>query len=177
MHLVCAIVMQCVQRPFWCDVCGVTVTTVIVYDVADAQTFEDLDEWMERIEDNNDCKLQPFPLLVLGNKVDRKRSVSLDAVSEWMARRRCGENVLFYEISCKKDSKKMNSKQIIDSAFTELSRMCIRDRSTSVSEKEGTGTGHKDYVPRIDPLRKHKEAPSGTICGGPGSQSAFCSIL
>merc|ERR1719266_644415 len=46
---------------------------VIVYDVADEETFEDMEQWMQQIESHHDCKLQPFPLLVIGNKVDRKR--------------------------------------------------------------------------------------------------------
>jgi Ras-related protein Rab-7A len=76
------------------DVC------VIVFDVGNAKSFENVGNWMEEfLAQASPRDPRAFPFVVLGNKVDSSRVVEEQEAREWCAAR----NVRYFETSAKED--------------------------------------------------------------------------
>lgn len=76
------------------DVC------VIVFDVGNAKSFENVGNWMEEfLAQASPRNPRAFPFVVLGNKVDSSRVVEEQEAREWCAAR----NVRYFETSAKDD--------------------------------------------------------------------------
>ena len=76
------------------DVC------VIVFDVGNAKSFENLGNWMEEfLAQASPRDPRAFPFVVLANKVDSSRVVEEQEAREWCAAR----NVRYFETSAKDD--------------------------------------------------------------------------
>lgn len=76
------------------DVC------VIVFDVGNAKSFENVGNWMEEfLAQASPRDPRAFPFVVLGNKVDSSRVVEEQEAREWCTAR----NVRYFETSAKED--------------------------------------------------------------------------
>lgn len=71
----------------------------IVYDVTDQSTFQDLEKWIEKLNDL--ISLKDFPIIVIGNKIDltEKRVVSKEAAEEFCK----SHGYPYFETTCKKN--------------------------------------------------------------------------
>ena len=43
---------------------------IIVYDVTNAETFENLKYWIQSIKNNMDSQIENIPIIIIGNKID-----------------------------------------------------------------------------------------------------------
>ena len=71
---------------------------LLFYDITDRQSFESIKEWMEDIYNFKD---KNFPIVLIGNKVDREDERAIkksEGESEGQK-----YNIKFFEISCKND--------------------------------------------------------------------------
>lgn len=84
---------------------------VLVYDLTQPNSFKDIDIYMEMFLDT--CNVDPtytLPVLLLGNKCDLNRAVSVETVEEW---KRKNKVVFSYEVSAKTGEK-------VEEAFQKL---------------------------------------------------------
>lgn len=77
----------------------------LCYDITNRRSFENLNRWREQFMINaapDEEDQVDFPILVMGNKVDREyeRKVETEEAYEW-CRQECGKSALFYETSAK----------------------------------------------------------------------------
>ena len=71
----------------------------IVFDVTEQSTFEDLEKWIKKL--NELVNLKGFPLIVIGNKIDK---VDKRVVSKETAEKFCQENgYSYFETTCLKN--------------------------------------------------------------------------
>jgi Ras-related protein Rab-7A len=59
---------------------------VLVYDITEAKSFDDLEEWRkEFINQGNPSDPDNFPFIIVGNKLDRQdqRKVSEEKARDW----------------------------------------------------------------------------------------------
>ena len=80
-----------------CNVC------IIVFDVTDKQSFEDVFEWFKFYKEN--CSKENNKIFLFGNKIDKKfeRSVNAEEIDDFCKR----NNLIYYETSAK-DGKNIN---------------------------------------------------------------------
>mmetsp|Transcript_30680 Transcript_30680/g.57325 ORF Transcript_30680/g.57325 Transcript_30680/m.57325 type:complete len:208 (-) Transcript_30680:369-992(-) len=92
---------------------------VLVYDVTDAKSFENLDIWRDEfLQSSNPADVAEFPFVVLGNKIDlaHKREVSDTKLEDWCERR---GNLPHFETSAKDTIN-------VDQAFETVARQAIQ---------------------------------------------------
>ena len=69
---------------------------LLFYDITDKESFDSIKEWMKNIYD---IKEKDFPIVLLGNKIDKSEERVIDyKVGESEAQK---YNIKFFEISCK----------------------------------------------------------------------------
>ena len=52
---------------------------IIVYDVTNAETFENLKYWIQSIKNNMDSQIENIPIIIIGNKIDvEKREIQFN---------------------------------------------------------------------------------------------------
>ncbi len=103
----------------------------LVYDITDKTSFKELDKWLDAFTAQlTEDKVKNFPLILLGNKADKKERI----VTTEMARKWCTssghEDMPFFETSAK-------TRVGVDEAFEQITRMAIKHSS----EEEMYGTG------------------------------------
>ncbi|KRX01095.1 P-loop containing nucleoside triphosphate hydrolase [Pseudocohnilembus persalinus] len=90
---------------------------VLVYDITDPKSFEDLDEWRrEFLTQGNPTDPDVFPFVVIGNKCDRvdQKKVELSQVEQWC--KTVGKQTIpNFECSAKENIG-------VDAAFQEIAR-------------------------------------------------------
>jgi small GTP-binding protein len=97
---------------------------VIVFDITDRKSFEDLEQWIESIKENID--IDTLPIVLLGNKVDLEcnRQVSTEE-AEHLAK---AEKFKYFETSSKNNTG-------IDEAFQYLAEEMYKVVHTNSSSK------------------------------------------
>jgi len=93
---------------------------ILVYDICDVKTFENLEMWMKEFLNNVgvDISKEDFPFVVLGNKVDmsEEKKVSRTRAEAWCKSKK---NVSLFETSAL-------SKQNLNEAFDEIAEVAGR---------------------------------------------------
>mmetsp|Transcript_25723 Transcript_25723/g.50334 ORF Transcript_25723/g.50334 Transcript_25723/m.50334 type:complete len:208 (-) Transcript_25723:174-797(-) len=92
---------------------------VLVYDVTDAKSFENLDIWRDEfLQSSNPADVDEFPFVILGNKIDlaHKRKVSDTKLTEWCEKR---GNLPHFETSAKDTIN-------VDQAFETVARQALQ---------------------------------------------------
>lgn len=120
---------------------------MLVYDVTDAKTFDDLEGWMaEFLHHSNPRNQDTFPFMVLGNKADlaSKRQVSKQKAQNWCKSK--GPHVKHFETSAKEAHN-------LDLAFNEIVKSALQSEVQK-----------PDYViPPLD-LKKVEPEVKGGCC-------------
>jgi len=97
---------------------------VLVYDITDAKSFDNLNSWMEEFLTHADpANRDTFPFAVLGNKADLapKRQVSAAKVAAWCASK---VNVPHFETSAKESVN-------VDQAFQQLAQTALAQQAAA----------------------------------------------
>lgn len=84
-------------RGYFRDVAGI----ILMFDLSNKQSFESISEWVEMIDYENRCS-HKHPILLLGNKSDKEILVDRSCVN-YLCKNY--NNIIYYEISCKRDDK------------------------------------------------------------------------
>ena len=89
---------------------------IIVFDVTDKQSFEDVFEWFKFYKEN--CSNENNKIFLFGNKIDKKfeRSVNAEEIDDFCKR----NNLIYYETSAK-DGKNIND------VFKNIGKKLIED--------------------------------------------------
>ena len=149
-----------------------------------------MDNWKNEVETHYNGIIEPFPLLVFGNKIDDDagdKVITAKKAQEWINKRSSGENALFYEVSCKMDG----YTTIIDNAFKELVQIVIKNnvkKLQTANEQEEEPLYDDDGKQRYDRTgaridgRRNNRTCGGvnTNCLNPASSPStdtFCYIL
>jgi len=93
---------------------------ILVYDITQPKTFENLDSWREEfLLQASPSDIQTFPFVVLGNKIDREidRRVSAATVQTWY-NSKLRVNVKHFETSAKEAV-------LVDAAFQEVAQLAL----------------------------------------------------
>jgi Ras-related protein Rab-7A len=124
---------------------------VLVYDIADAKSFDNLDSWMDEFliqaaPRNQDA----FPFVVLGNKTDKfeVRQVLLSQAQSWCSKK---NKIPHFETSAK-------TAVNVEQAFLTMARSALEQEQ----EPEPI------YIPDSIDLRKEQKSPENNegCCGG-----------
>lgn len=84
-------------RGYFRDVAGI----ILMFDLSNKQSFESILEWIKMIDYENTCS-HKHPILLLGNKNDKEILVDRSCVN-YLCKNY--NNIIYYEISCKRDDK------------------------------------------------------------------------
>ena len=84
-------------RGYFRDVAGI----ILMFDLSNKQSFESILEWIKMIDYENTCS-HKHPILLLGNKSDKEILVDRSCVN-YLCKNY--NNIIYYEISCKRDDK------------------------------------------------------------------------
>ena len=120
---------------------------VLVFDVCDKTTFKDLDKWLEAFQSQlPEEKVNGFPTVVLGNKVDKPdRVVTPEMANNWCKEH---ENFPYYETSAKTD-------QGLETAFESIARLAMkRMQSTDI----GIAINEPTKNIKLNTVKKEKKA-------------------
>lgn len=120
---------------------------VLVYDITDSKTFDDLEGWMhEFLHHAAPRNQESFPFMVLGNKADMasKRQVSKQKAANWCKAK--GPHVKHFETSAK-------DAHNLDIAFNEIVKSALQ---SEVQKADFT-------IPPLD-LRKEEPEPKAGCC-------------
>jgi Ras-related protein Rab-7A len=128
---------------------------VLVYDITNRKTFENLTKWKQGFIDNaapDDHK--SFPFVVLGNKIDREneRKVEKREGEEWC---QANNNIPFYETSAKEGIS-------VEQAFQEIARKALKRMENNTFEMPTTIGGASGAIKLNPALARDSATVSGT---------------
>ena len=125
---------------------------LILFDVTNAQTFDQIKDWVSEIQENayNDT----FKIILVGNKIDLKeREVTLEEIVQ-CAKENCAQ---WCEISALEEMKIDELKQLIASVYLDQSLAYMKRKekdqaaeSVPVQPSPSVAVGKKQYSPIID---------------------------
>ena len=118
---------------------------MIVYDVTNQETYENVKFWIESIKTNIGAELDNIPIIIIGNKIDSDREVNKDTASKF-----CEEkNYPYYETSAK-------TGENIDTTIRDLVKLVLKGNSDN---KENNNDNIK-----INAKEHKKSEKSGCSC-------------
>jgi Ras-related protein Rab-7A len=139
---------------------------VLVYDITNRKTFENLTKWKQGFIDNaapDDPKT--FPFVVLGNKIDRESERKVDGKEgkEW-----CDANsgIPFYETSAKEGIS-------VEQAFHEIARKALRRMETNAIVMPDTISGASGAI-RLNSNLSNPTGGAGSNPGGATKSKPSC---
>jgi len=139
---------------------------VLVYDITNRKTFENLTKWKQGFIDNaapDDAK--NFPFVVLGNKIDRETERKVDGREgqEW-----CDANngIPFYETSAKEGIS-------VEQAFQEIARKALKRMETNAIVMPDTISGASGAI-RLNPNLSTPSGAGSNPNGGTKSKTTCC---
>ena len=118
---------------------------LIIYDITDKKTFDNVDNWIDNIYNVKDKK--KFPLILIGNKIDLKdeRIISFDEGKN----KASNYNIDFYESSAK------------ENIYVEESFQHLIDKIVDINIKDFTkGIDVQNFE-----LKNHKDVKKKNCCG------------
>ena len=138
---------------------------MLVYDITNRKTFENLTKWKQGFIDNaapDDPK--SFPFVILGNKIDRESERKVDAREgrEW-----CDANngIPFYETSAKEGIS-------VEQAFQEIARKALKRMETNAIVMPDTIGGASGAIKLNPNLSSNNNSSNPT--GATKSKSNCC---
>lgn len=105
---------------------------VIVFDMSDRESWENVDMWIDRLLENTNNDYFP-ELVIIGNKSDKNNEVTENEIKE-----KCEKLVSSYHII---SSSKYNSQEIIKSIFSNICCKFHRKMTNVISEGNATLDG------------------------------------
>ena len=116
---------------------------VLVYDITNRKTFENLTKWKQGFIDNaSPDEPKTFPFVVLGNKIDREseRKVDKREGEDWC---QANNNIPFYETSAKEGIS-------VEQAFQEIARKALKRMENNTFDMPQTIGGASGAI-RLNP--------------------------
>ena len=98
---------------------------IIVYDITNSESFEDLNYWLDSVKNNINSKFEDFPIIIIGNKIDsEEREVQFNE-AELFAK---SHNYPYFETSAK-------TGENIEEAFNYLIMQIIKSKNNINEDK------------------------------------------
>ena len=132
---------------------------LIVYDVTNRESFENLDHWLTELREKN-SSLKELPIIILGNKTDEKdRKVSFEEAYNYAKK----YNVRYSDISVKKnigvDEAILRIVDDVDDVFIKNNVACA-----GIKQRAQTGIGKKIELNQFDPFKKQSKSSNKLNC-------------
>jgi Ras-related protein Rab-18 len=121
---------------------------ILVYDVGRRESFENLGNWLQEVEQFSVGGGKDVVKVLVGNKIDLQRFVSRDEAGEWASER----GMLFLESSAK-------TKEGIAQVFNEVVQKILESPALLTNTRPAKPTG-----PQLQTLRSSSESKASGCC-------------
>tara|TARA_Y100001935_G_C17098150_1_gene404612 strand:- start:60 stop:719 length:660 start_codon:yes stop_codon:yes gene_type:complete len=132
---------------------------LIVYDVTNRESFENLDHWLTELREKN-SSLKELPIIILGNKTDEEdRKVSFEEAYNYAKK----HNVRYSDISVKKnigvDEAILRIVDDVDDVFIKNNVACA-----GIKQRAQTGIGKKIELNQFNPFKNQSNSSNKLNC-------------
>jgi len=132
------------------------VGALLVYDIARASSFENVERWLNELRDHADSNIV---IMLVGNKCDLRhlRAVQTETAATFAEK----HGLSFIETSALDST---NVEQAFTNILTEIYHIVAKKNISGSQERTSASVGNSEVLQIVDPVRDSKEQPKGNGC-------------